>query len=244
MSLKAIAKNPIAILATPKTGNLWIKHVLVNVLEMTSDQFFNDQEIIRYFNNAQSIRQIVFHAHLPYTSTLHDILITNKIKMISLMRNPLDIFLSLRSHVSRLGPASAQQGLILSEEPELIRDFARTYFLGDLGISAMWARRDAIFLRYENLITDPLNGFAEMGRKLGIAHPEIEQFAISCTRMSDIQEMRANARPGEQGHFTSAEIDKWKRPENREIVSILLQCPPIRSALRLWGYSDCSDTFG
>ena len=244
MSLKAIAQNPIAILATPKTGNLWIKYVLVNVLGMSSDQFFNNQDIINYFANAQSNRQIVFHAHLPYTSTLHNILITNKIITISLVRNPLDIFLSLRSHVSRLGSASAQQGQILSEDPELIRDFARTYFLGDLGISAMWSRRDAILLRYEDLITDPLSGFAEMGRKLGVPDPEIEQFAISCTRMSDIQEMRANARPGEAGHFTSAEIDKWKRPENRGVVSILLQSPPIRSALRLWGYSECSDAFG
>ena len=126
MSLKSIAQNPIAILATPKTGNLWIKYVLVNVLGMSSDQFFSKKDVTSYFANARSNRQIVFHAHIPYTSTLHNILITNKIRTISLVRNPLDIFLSLRSHVSRLGPDSAEQGQILSEDPELIRAYLGT----------------------------------------------------------------------------------------------------------------------
>ena len=236
MSLAALAQHPIAILATAKTGNLWIKYVLVNVLGMSGEQFFQHQDIVRYFSDSGANRRIVFHAHVHHTNALQTTLFTNNIKTISLVRNPLDIFLSLRAHVARLGTNSGVQGQILSNDPDLVRDFAQTYFLGDLAISAIWARRDAVLVRYEDLLMDPLSGFADLGRKLGVSEADIEGFAISCTSLSDIHEMRSHARPGDRGHFTSAEIDKWKRPENKAVVSILLQSPSIQSALRLWGY--------
>jgi hypothetical protein len=232
-----LAEHPIAILATPKTGNLWIKYVLVNVLRMNSGEFLRPAEIISYFDDPQSDRQLVFHAHVPFTRTLQHTLNVNQTRIISLVRNPLDIFLSLRSHVLRLGPNSPTQAQILSDDPELLRDFAQTYFVGDLAISAIWARHDAIVLRYEDLITDPFNGFSRLGRQLGVGDAEIEHFATFCSRISDIREIRQNARPGDQAHFTSAEIDKWKNPKNQHITEILLQSPSIRSALRLWGYT-------
>ncbi len=236
MSFANLAQKPIAILATPKTGNLWIKYVLVNVLAMRSQQFFHQQDIVEYFSKPEANRQIVFHAHVPHTNSLAEALRSNDIKTISLVRNPLDVFLSLRSHVARLGADSPLQAQILSKDPDRLREFARSHFLGDLAISAIWARRGAVLVRYEDLLADPLSGFADLGRRLGVAEAEIRRFATFCTRLSDITEMRSNARPGDQEHFTSAEIDKWKRPENREVISALLQSSSIRAAMRLWGY--------
>jgi hypothetical protein len=235
-SFGTLSQAPIAILATPKTGNLWIKYVLANVLRMNAGQFSHGHEIVGYFSNPRAERRIVFHAHVPYTSVLQDTLAGNHIKTVSLLRHPLDIFLSLRSHVKRLGPDSAEQAQILSDDPQALRDFAQTYFLGDLAISAMWTRRDAVLLRYENLLLNPLDGFSRLGRELGVPEEYIDSFADLCARMSDIGEIRSHALPRDRGHFTSAEIDKWRRPENRKIVSALLQSTAVHSALRLWGY--------
>ncbi len=237
MPLTDYDQNSIAILATAKTGNLWIKHVLVSAFEMESTEFFESQAIIRHYADAGANRRIVFHAHLPYTAALADVLRASQVRTISLVRNPLDIFLSLRSHVKRLGADSPEQERILSNDPAVLQDFAQTYFLGDLAISAVWARHDAILVRYEDMLSDPLNGFTDLGRKLGVSEADIDEFASFCTRTSDIHDIREHALPGDRAHFTSAEIDKWKRPENAEIASILLDCPPIRTALRLWGYS-------
>lgn len=230
------AQNPIAILATAKTGNLWIKHVLANAFSIASGDFFQNQEILTYFLGPKIDRRIIFHAHVGHSAALQRTLNENQVKIISLVRNPLDVFLSLRNHIARVGPNSPAQAQILSEDPETLRGFAQTYFLGDLAISSAWARRGAILVRYEDLLSDPIGGFKKLGRELGVREADLTQFAEYCAQKSDISDIRSKANPKDQGHFTTAEIDKWKRSENQNLIDNLRQSTAIKIALRLWGY--------
>ena len=228
---------PVAILATPKTGNLWLRFCLERGLQLRSVDPTSEEEIQTLLDNyvrEQPANPFIFHAHLESTEARRQSFAEARVNLVTLLRHPIDIFLSLCRHHRRLATQTWPDNLLVSDAT--IEDYVNFIFPAQLGISASWARVGSSIVRYEEMINNPQQVYC---RLLGTWRPGSDHTALSTfmTRIGSLEILRQSAGIETGDHFTVGRADQWRWLVNRPILAMFQRNKALMRIIEDWGYS-------
>jgi hypothetical protein len=236
MSNGAVPVSPVAqglrivIAAPPKAGNTWLKHLLSDAygLEPVKDY------LVPRDGGAWSLRSLVetglfadgaiLHLHAPYSDDLATFADRISARVVTIVRDPYDLFVSAYHHVQRVPfevAAALGRGRLHGrpiDHPEVLAYLDEDY--GDvLAIGAGWIDSGrSLVVRYENLLAAP---HAELERLTDQIRPLTAAIVARAVERCQADEMRRNpaltahvrvARAGDwQNHLTAPHLDIFRR---------------------------------
>lgn len=228
---------PVAILSTPKTGNLWIRYCLERGLHLYGRDVENERELtplLDAYTSEAPKRPFIFHAHLEYTRQRAHALAATGAQIVTLLRHPIDTLLSLRRHHRRLGTRVWPDELLCSDSTT--EEFVRDIFPALLAISASWARNGAAIVRYEDMLSSPKETLQRLLDRCSPAQNNSGTVAFM-SRIASINLVRESSSPADQNHFAVGRSDQWRWDDNRDILEMFRRSPALMQTIEEWGYS-------
>ena len=159
----------LAIIGTPRTGNTWIRRVLADMIGAVELPVHHPGDL----DWDDLPHRVVVQLHWPRSAALQDRLAAEDFTVISAARHPLDVLLSMLQFVQKdAGPAAWLAGTAAG-----IADLAgvgphdEAFLRGADGPEAAallaltpqwWQTPSTVQVRYEDLVLDPVGGFAEL----------------------------------------------------------------------------------
>lgn len=176
----------ILVAGPPKTGNMWIKCLLANIydlhwLEDRSGYVSKELDELRRFLAAGEFPPgTIFHRHYSYSADLVELARSAPFHLVSMIRNPYDLFVSSYYHhrdrtvfAHPDGPRAAIANKPI-DDPAVLAYLERE-FGAVLEKANGWLQHDgSIVVRYEDLLGDPI---AELNRVTNLIRP-VEPVAI------------------------------------------------------------------
>ncbi len=165
----------IALVSMPRSGNTWLRHMLVRALELESTSAHLPSEV-----NWDSLRQrMVLQIHWPRDEAFLSRLRQHDFRTVVLARHPLDVLISAlvfsqhdESTLRWLGGAGGDERTIAGASPT--SDAFLDYATGPraraiLGVSAQWwTAADVCRVRFEDLVRNPLAQLTGLLAALGV----------------------------------------------------------------------------
>lgn len=229
----------IIIASTPKTGNTWLRYLLAAIYDLPMvalNKTFDAAAL-----NALGPRWIG-HEHYQPSPDLIDWAEQNGVVLITTIRHPGDVLISLYhyvrnyvkdSRVSGFGPetAMADDGDTFGEQTSA---FVRTTFHTLLDISANWVRSGSSYVvRYEDLWRDPVGRLSALTDQIHpIALDRIERSVEQC----DISVMR-NMSKNDGKFFRQGGSGGWRDALPVEVIELFRSVEPYPAQFAALGYT-------
>lgn len=170
----------ILIVGPPKTGNVWIKCLLARVYGLRWIDYGGPDErslasLDRFIQRGGFQEGTIFHRHYPYSPELLTIIQTIPCQLVTMIRDPYDLFVSSYYHVqgrpARFVQGKGQLHRIVGkplDHPDVLH-YLEHGFGRVLDQATGWAGSGAsIVVRYEDLHRDPV---AEVSRVTHLIRP-------------------------------------------------------------------------
>lgn len=223
----------ILIAATPKTGNTWLKLLVSRIYDLPVARLPAPFSPGAW--DAAGARWVA-HQHVPPTPSLLDWIGENAIAVITVLRHPGDVLVSL-FHYARWADtgeeirALAQDGKIPG--PQTIEYVRSLRFARLLSLSAQWRARDAIVVRYEELLEDPVGSLSRLTDEIWpVGRDRIECAAAAC----EIGQLRG-LKGREDRHFRAGLAGQWVDSLPPAHIAALADTPRYRELAAQLGYS-------
>jgi hypothetical protein len=149
-----------------KTGNVWVEQILASAYDLNllaSAPPANPVAFQRFVAAGEFPDDTVFHQHFAPSALLLKAAAAIDCHLVSAIRNPYDVFVSLYHYAQRFSDGFRRAGgggVILIDKPiddPDVLDFLRYDFGNQLDMALRWVRSDrSIIVRYEDLHTDPV----------------------------------------------------------------------------------------
>ncbi|MCZ8321932.1 MAG: sulfotransferase domain-containing protein [Novosphingobium sp.] len=181
----------IAIVSSPRSGNTWLRRILVNGLELEEIAVHNYLEVSRLPD------QCVLQVHWYREPNFQRFLTDNGFKVITLARHPLDVLLSVL-HFIKYEPQTArwlEGNCRLPEElrgcgpcSHLFREYALSFGCENLlSASYQWNHDDAALrVKYEDLVLDTAFELERISNFIGISAQPLKN-ALKVTALESFQ---------------------------------------------------------
>jgi hypothetical protein len=227
----------ILILSTPKTGNTWLRHLLAG--EYRLPQFYVPPPLDCAKLDKAGERWVT-HYHIRPNPEVLSWIRTNRAVVITTIRHPGDVLLSLYDHVHDFRNETLNQDFL---RRMLWTGFARngmtTYaanqpFSADLDCSLEWMACEGTHtVRYEDLRADPVAALRDVTSRI---HPAPLERIEAAVEMCGIDLMRSMA--GEfSGFFRQGRVGDWRQMLAPDVVEVLRRQPPYAAQVARLGYS-------
>lgn len=229
----------IMIVSTPKTGNTWIKHLLLNVYELPMVEVgtaFDAAEL-----DALGPRWITQQHYAPQADLL-DWARYNDLVFVTMVRHPCDVLVSLFHFVSNFADqpeviADSNPAKIMLHDEGTIGEYTASYVMNTffelLDISVDWmCSTESKLVYYEDLRRYPLVTLQELTDSICEVSLDRIQYAIeSC----NINTMRKQW--GEKSKFfRSGNVGDWQEELTQRIIRIFRHTDPYPFQFAALGY--------
>jgi hypothetical protein len=217
----------ILIAGPPKTGNVWIKHILAGVydLKMLDDVPGGSASQFREFVEQNKFPNgTIFHQHFHPEPALFDAMNGNSPYLVTTIRNPYDTFVSLYYFAQRHPQAFADEAhpvhMLVGkpiEHPDVSAYLANQY-RGNLLLAEAWVKCGRSFVvRYEDLLKDPYNTVDLLTLQMEKVSPRrIRKYVDECSAK------KLKKRGGYWDvHIRTATSGDWEKVLNQEHLRVL-----------------------
>ena len=227
----------ILILSTPKTGNTWLRHLLAGIYRLP--QFYVPPPLDCTALSRAGDRWVT-HYHIRPSPELLAWIRTHRPIVITTIRHPGDVLVSLYHHVRGFGSEAI--------DPDSLRNMLRagfertnmtTYssgqpFSADLACSIEWMGCEGTHVvRYEDLRAGTLGTLRDLTSRICPVPDERIEAAIE---MCDLEQMR-NMAGGFSGFFRGGRVGAWRDLLPPDVVDTLRTMEPYAGQLAALGYS-------
>lgn len=230
----------IAIVATPRSGNTWLRRMLDHVYRFSEGGPECEMALYNPLEAPWSNmpEHCILMAHWHRVAPFRDLLKKHDFRVITLARHPLDVMISILQYSGcgyslrwLEGEAGDEQPIFSATptSPEFLQ-----YALGPraralMSVSPEWWRASGTQrVRYEKLVADPLGELGRLVKSLGVEpRGRLEEAVEACK----IDRLRNNETAR---HFWKGQIGLWKSLMTARVARrIALE---HRSAFSLFGY--------
>ncbi|MBI4476791.1 MAG: sulfotransferase domain-containing protein, partial [Acidobacteria bacterium] len=230
------ANLKILIVATPKTGNVWLKNLLALIYDLPQLDF--PTELTEQTVGALGDKWVA-HQHLQPSVEILDLLKQYGVTVVTIVRHPCDALVSLRHFVPHATDEWTHDVMAM----EMLKDgdeigdhtlnYVRQHFAVQLNLSLLWMRLGACAVHYENLLADPLQTLEGLTRILPPTQPWRIRAAVV---LSDFHRMKRHNH-GRSHHFRHGVSGEWTTELPPEIVEVFLTQEPYPTQFAALGYS-------
>lgn len=237
----------ILVAGPPKTGNVWIEHVLASIYGLT---ILEPGSAARNYGPFRaSVEQgwftedSIFHQHFFPSDELFDIVGSVHAFVVTPIRNPYDLFVSLYHYAQSFSEAFVAAGNPASivigkpiDHPDVLRYMEEGFrIVLDLGLAWLKSGRSLV-VRYERLHTSPL----EEVRSLTRAIQPVQDESIVGALKSSVPDVMRRKSPAMERHIRSATVGGWRSHLNAKHLELMRNAHgPTIAAL---GYTVESDS--
>lgn len=231
----------ILIAGAPKTGNMWLKHILSHLYQVPEVDLSAVPDFRAYLD--ANFESFVTHQHFlpkPYIVAWGEKV---SAKFITMARHPGDLFVSLFFYVNQYGDAWRKAG-ILGQTPShcligqpldgsVVMNYLARDFHGEcLGKTIAWQDSGkAQMIRYEDLKNAPAETVQSLS---GFLEPVTSTRIREAIQKSQFKAMRKNAGPGMKAHFRKGKTGGWRRWLNKTHCDIIADVSG--EAMQRWHY--------
>ena len=227
----------ILILSTPKTGNTWLRHLLGAVYHLP--QFYLPPGFDRAALDGAGPRWVT-HYHIRPNPELRDWIRANQAVVMTTIRHPGDVLLSLYHHVNGFRGGEPRPDFLRRmlvdgyERTNMTADWTGQPFSADLACSLEWMGEPGTHvIRYEDLRADTAGTLRALAGRIA---PASEARIAAATEMCDLGLMRRMA--GQfGGFFREGAVGAWRDLLPAPVVDILRGRPPYPEQIAALGYS-------
>jgi hypothetical protein len=226
----------ILIVATPKTGNVWLKNLLAVAYGLPQLDFPVEM-------NEEALRALggcwVAHQHLQASVEMLRLLAKFEVVVITLLRHPGDVLVSLRHFV----PHSSTTPIFDRTADEMLKDgesygershhYVKHHFAVQLNLSLLWMRLGAIPVRYEDLRADTVGA---LRRLTDTILPVDARRLRAAAVLSDFDRMQRRE-VGRAHHFRRGLSGEWITALPASVVEIFRTREPYPAQFAALGYS-------
>jgi hypothetical protein len=233
----------ILIVSTPKTGNTWLRHLLAAIYDLPTAKL--DFPFDSGQANAHGERWIA-HQHYTPEPALRDWAMQHKAVLVTTIRHPGDVLISLYHHVRSLrGRFNFYQLGALADDDgtfgEPVRAVVHTVFKDILGVSVDWmATGITRAVRYEELYYNPVDTLAALTDTIiPVSRDAVERAVERC----DINVMRSLAFE-DRSFYRKGGTGGWRDVLPATIVDLLRTTEPYPAQFAALGYTlDAEDSW-
>lgn len=216
----------IVIAGPPKTGNMWLKCLLGRAYGLRWLRPFETPErpdfaaLHDWLSAGKFPDESIFHQHYDYSPEVAAALLAAPARLVTIVRDPYDAFVSTYYTMQLHAESQNQKGRKFTElmgkpldDPAVIAFLREGGYRNNLEKARDWAScGQAVVLRYEELIRDPLASLRRAADQLGPASDERLNVAIDyCTA----DKMRERTKGG-KSHVRSATVGDSRRQLSAE----------------------------
>jgi hypothetical protein len=224
------------IVSTAKTGNTWLRHLLAAIYDLPMADF--DFPFDAGAAEAAGARWIT-HQHYPPTPALLDWAKQNDVVLITTIRHPGDVLVSLYHYVRSYNDQIDYHLLAMLATDdgtfgEPVRFVVRHILKDLLAVSVDWVTSGAAHVvQYEALYLDPVAALTTLTDKISpVSRDCIERAVERC----DIRVMRSLAHEN-RAFFRQGGGGGWRRVLPADIVELLRTIDPYPAQFAALGYS-------
>jgi len=237
MKLNSAAADPsrlkILILATPKTGNTWLRSLLRFAYDLPIEEL--PLEWTRDCADGLPER-FVAHQHLRPDADLIRWLLENDAVVLTTIRHPGDAFLSLFHFLkwqdSDPDPKAAQLKLDGEQPGKHALGYVKYSFTRTYALSQSWARLGAHTVRYEDLLANPLARLRELTARIAPVEDERLMAAVFLSR----PDLMVRSGGVDARHMRTGTAGTWRKELPLDIVDVMRSIEPYATACRHYGY--------
>ena len=214
----------IVIAGPPKTGNMWLKCLLGRAYGLRWLRPFEtparpDFEALReWLDQGRFPDDTIFHQHYDYSPEVASALKAVPATLVTIVRDPYDAFVSTYYTLQLHAEQQNQKGRKFTElmgkpldDPEVIDFLRRGGYRNNLQKARDWATSgDAVVLRYEDLIHDPLVTLRHAAAQIAPVSDEQLEIAID---YCSADRMRQRTKGGKK-HVRAATVGDSKKQLN------------------------------
>lgn len=211
----------IVIAGPPKTGNMWLKCLLGRAYGLRWLRPFETPErpdfaaLQPWLAAGRFPNGTIFHQHYEYSPELAAALQAVPSTLVTIVRDPYDAFVSTYYTLQHHAAERNQKGRKFTElmdkplhDPAVINFLQRGGYRNNLQKALDWVNSgDAVVLRYEELIRDPLRSLRQAAAEIGAVSDEQLAIAIDYCRAD---RMRERTKGGKQ-HVRTATVGDSRR---------------------------------
>ncbi len=193
----------IVVISSPKAGNVWLKCLLSRIYDLTwvpkEETPATKPEAVRAWVASGGFPdQSIFHQHVKFSPAYADALEATPAKIVTILRDPYDIFVSLHTWVESRATygtlqAKARPRDILAgkpiDHPEVMA-FLANEFGALLARGHGWLHSGhSVIVRYEGLHRDPMAELTRATEQIGPVASERITAAIDACRADNMRQM-------------------------------------------------------
>ena len=222
--------------STPKTGNTWVRELLACLYDLSfvgaAWPFDPDQPPLR------AERWITQHHYFPTDEVLRWAE-AQGVVVVTTIRHPADVLVSLYHHVHRFAPGPVDQRVLRRmlhedfERTDIVPERLHRPFSHDLECSIEWLRTGASrVVRYEDLHRDPVDALSRLTQGIRpVPLDAIERAIAQC----DIDLVRRVAGPVD-GFYRQGRVGGWRDVLAPEVIDDLRKTAPYPAQFAALGY--------
>ncbi len=225
----------ILIVSTPKTGNTWVKNLLGSAYDLPIRD-----DVIESFSesvfDAFGPRWIVTQHYYPESNLLKWVK-KNDVVLVTTIRHPADVFVSLYHYSSNFGEEKPLREALDKDNgkigPNVLAYVESGYFLL-LAQSISWMHTGlSHVVRYEDLWRNQIPGLTELTKKIR----EIPAAAVSrAVEKCSLDSMRKKATDEERKFFRKGGSGGWRESLPPEVIRMLTEMAPYPAQFAALGY--------
>jgi hypothetical protein len=200
------------IAGAPKTGNMWLKHLLSTAYDLPMVNLAGKPFPMGY----PTQRRFITHEHLKPKPEVLAWAADLRVHFITMTRHPADIFLSLYHYMNTF---VAQQGIVAASlchsmigqalDSPATFDYLRSGFRAEcLDLTAQWMRSGrSLIIRYEDLHLDPEAVLLGLSGNLGALSPDQIRKSIDLCRFDSLKSVATGPM---RMHYRQGRMGSWK----------------------------------
>jgi hypothetical protein len=226
----------ILIAATPKCGNVWLKHLLaaayaLRVVEIDKSL---DDNVLNHLGDGW-----ITHQHILPNPAMLECLRRHQVVVLTVVRHPADVLVSLKSYLHRLDDAREREETAsdMLADGEAYAEHTLAYVRGDfaaqINLSLLWWRLGATMVRYEDLKRDAAGVLAKLASQLGPVSEARVKLALTLTSFSRMRDSSSKT----AHHFRAGVAGGWRNLLPQTIVQEFRNRSPYPAQFAALGYS-------
>lgn len=222
--------------ATPKTGNVWLKTLLAEAygLRVVEVSEFPDESSLHRLGTGW-----IAHQHFSPSERLLELFRQENVVVITVLRHPGDVLVSLRSFLGNLDNAFQRddRAATMLDDGEnfgpAALEYVRNDFAAQVNLSLLWWKTGATPVRYESLRKDPLNTLRSLTPLLGPVPDSRLQAAIALSNIGRLRQKTGKT----AFHFRAGRSGDWRKLLTPEIIEVFRNQSPYPAQFEALGYS-------
>lgn len=235
----------IAILSTPKTGNVWLTSLIKEAYGLPLQQVDSSLVFLPLAELEAMGDDWLIYAHVYPDARTLDWLLSKNVHVLTTVRHPCDVLVSLR-HYASWSPDNTDdpaRSMLADGDGfgEASARYVAEHFPNLLNISASWSRLGATVVRYEEMIADPVGVLRRLTERIGPLTGEQIRKAVLLSqfkRMKAAVDPAAGLQPWRPGHFREGRTGSWRTAlGDGPVVEALRSREPFITQFRALGYS-------